>query len=164
MTQVIKFPELRPPSRGGPIRELPTPAQYRQTTPAILKPAAAVAVPRLERKRLWMWFGIAVALHAALFIAIWLTPPLRLKWTPSPDDWVRVVSLPPDKPKAPATGKAKPSAGQAHGDEVAPTLRAPQIVPVAPLAPVTPIVPIAPPASTLPGAPTTSPAPPTPRA
>jgi hypothetical protein len=93
MNPTVKYPDMRPPVRGGPIRELPAPAQYRQTTPAAVGGPAAPP-PRVERRRLLYWFGIAVLLHAALFIAIWLTPPLRLKWSPSPDAWVPVVSLP----------------------------------------------------------------------
>jgi hypothetical protein len=117
MPQVIKFPDMRPPSRGGPIPDLPPLAQYRQMTPAIIAVEPVVRTPRLERKRLLMWFGVAVALHAALFLAIWLTPPLRLKWSPSPDAWVPVVSLPPKPPPppaaAPAAGPAKPATSAA---------------------------------------------------
>jgi hypothetical protein len=107
MTQVIKFPDMRPPSRGGPIKELPPLAQYRETTPAAITANLRLKSGPVERRRLVAWFGVAVALHAALFIAIWLTPPLRLKWTPSPDDWVRVVSLPPPEPETPAVAPVK---------------------------------------------------------
>ena len=102
MHQVVKFPDMRPPPRDAPIRELPTPAQYRQMTPAIIAAERGPPPPRLGRKRRWAWFAVAVDLHAALFIAIWLSPPLRLKWSPSPDAWVPVVSLPPPAPTTPA--------------------------------------------------------------
>jgi hypothetical protein len=112
MTRVIKFPDMRPPSRGGPIPELPNPAQYRQTTPAVIAQEMRATAPRIERKRLLVWFSVAVGLHAALLIAIWLTPPLRLKWSPSPDAWVPVVSLPvpPPAPVAPTPVVPTPSA------------------------------------------------------
>jgi hypothetical protein len=71
-----------------------------------------------SRKRLLLWFGVAVALHAVLLLVIWLMPPLRIPWTPSPDAWVPVVSLPAPAPSvappapvlipAPLPGKAKP--------------------------------------------------------
>jgi hypothetical protein len=108
MNQVIKFPDMRPPSRGGPIKELPPLAQYRQTTPAAITASVALKTAPVERRRLLAWFGVAVALHAALFIAIWLSPPLRLKWSPSPDAWVQVVSLPPPAPETPVVEPVKP--------------------------------------------------------
>ncbi len=52
---------------------------------------------RAERKRLILWFGVAMALHAALLLALWLTPPLRLKWAPPSDAWVQVTSVDPTK-------------------------------------------------------------------
>jgi len=107
MNQVIKFPDMRPASRGGPIPELPPLAQYRQTTPAAIRESSELKTGPVERRRLLAWFGVAVALHAALFIAIWLTPPLRLKWSPSPDAWVQVVSLPPPKPETTAAVSVK---------------------------------------------------------
>ncbi len=54
-----------------------------------------------------MWFGVAVALHAALLLGIWLAPPLRLKWDPSPDAWVQVISLPNTVPPAPLVDPVK---------------------------------------------------------
>jgi hypothetical protein len=111
MTQVIKFPDMRPPSRGGPVRELPGPAQFRRTTPAVLEVDHGIIKPRIERKRRLMWFGIAVGMHAALFLGIWLSPPLRLKWNPSPDAWVPVVSL-PKAADVPAATPAPPVPGE----------------------------------------------------
>jgi hypothetical protein len=106
MTQVIKFPELRPPSRGGPVREPPPPSQFRRSSPAIIAAHPEVAPQRRSRKRLFLWFGVAVALHAALLLCIWLMPPLRIPWTPSPDAWVQVVSVPQ---KAPDVAPAPPA-------------------------------------------------------
>jgi hypothetical protein len=57
---------------------------------------------RFERKRLLLWFGIAVALHAALLLGFWLMPALRIKWEPSPDAWVPVTSLSNARPAPPA--------------------------------------------------------------
>ena len=85
--------------------------------PLIGAPDPAVPPPRSERKRRVVWFAVAVALHAALLLGIWLMPPLRLKWSPSPEDWVQVVSLPQKAPDvvAPETTAlpAVPKAGTA---------------------------------------------------
>jgi hypothetical protein len=102
MNQVIKFPDMRPPkSRSAPVSELPTPAQFRQSSPAIITADSRIGTKPVDRRRLFLWFGVAVALHAALLLGIWLTPPLRLKWSPSPDAWVQVISLPQKAPQAP---------------------------------------------------------------
>jgi hypothetical protein len=61
---------------------------------------------RFERKRLVLWFGLAVAFHAALLLGLWLMPALRIKWEPSPDAWVHVVSVPKAQPVPPAPSSA----------------------------------------------------------
>jgi hypothetical protein len=116
MTQVIKFPDLRPPPRGTPVRELPTPAQYRRNTPAIINPDPAAKIGPVNRKRLLILFAVAVALHVLVLFAIWLSPPLRLKWEPSPDAWVQVVALPLKPPAAPALPAPGPKPAPAHVD------------------------------------------------
>jgi hypothetical protein len=93
MNQVVKFPDMRPPNPLPPIPPIPTPADYRRNAPIFTNSDAGESAQRYRRKRLWMWFGVAVALHAALLLTLWLTPPLRLKWNPSPDAWVLVTSL-----------------------------------------------------------------------
>jgi hypothetical protein len=108
MNQVIKFPEMRPPkSLGAPVSELPTPAQYRQSSPAIITADSRIRTKPVDRRRLFLWFGVAVALHAALLLGIWLMPPLRIKWSPSPDAWVQVISLPQKAPEAPLVDPVK---------------------------------------------------------
>jgi hypothetical protein len=120
MNHVIKFPDMRPPkSRGAPASELPAPAQYRQSSPAIITADLGITTQPVGRKRLVLWFGLAAALHAALFLVIWLTPPLRLKWSPSPDAWVQVVSLPRKASEAPVVEPVKvekpiPSKAKVH--------------------------------------------------
>ena len=101
MNQVIKFPDMRPPNPRPRIRPVPTPAEYRRIVPrfAMGDPVEHVQGPR--RKRLWMWLGVAVALHVVLLMALLLTPPMRIKWSPSPDAWVPVTSIP--KPEAAQT-------------------------------------------------------------
>jgi hypothetical protein len=90
-----KFPDMRPPpGAASQVRGLPTPAGYRRSMPLIGAPEPDARAPRGERKRLMFWFGLAVSLHAVLLLVIWLMPPLRLKWSPSPQDWVTVVSIP----------------------------------------------------------------------
>jgi hypothetical protein len=74
---------------------------------------------RFERKRLVLWFGIAVAFHAALLVGLWLMPALRIKWEPSPDAWVQVISVPKAQPAPPApnsvtAGKPVDVAGAPH--------------------------------------------------
>jgi hypothetical protein len=95
MNQVIKFPDMRPPR---PTRKsgasIPTPAEYRRTVPAYINTDSDAGTGLFQRKRLLLWFGVAVGLHAALFLGIWLTPPLRLVWGPSSDAWVSVTSVP----------------------------------------------------------------------
>ncbi len=104
---------------------LPTPAGYRRAMPLIGAPDPGVATPLSERKRRVVWFAVAVALHAALLLGIWLMPPLRLKWSPSPEDWVQVVSLPKKAPEA-----VVPDATTAVPKAAAPKLKAHK--PVAP--------------------------------
>jgi cytoskeletal protein RodZ len=61
---------------------------------------------RFERRRLVLWFGIAVAFHAALLLGLWLMPALRIKWEPSPDAWVQVTSVPKSRPTPPVLERA----------------------------------------------------------
>jgi hypothetical protein len=128
MNKVIKFPDMRPPKSGSaPVTELPTPAQFRQTSSAIISNDPRLAIRGVGRRRLLLWFGLAVALHAALLLAIWLMPPLRLKWEPSADAWVQVISLPQEPPHAPPANAA---AAQTPAVPKAGTRKAPP--PVAP--------------------------------
>jgi hypothetical protein len=106
-----KFPDMRPPPGAASlVPSLPTPAGYRRAMPLIGAPDPGLPTPRSERKRRVIWFAVAVALHAALLLGIWLMPPLRLKWSPSPEDWVQVVSLP--KPAVPKPAAPKLNAHQ----------------------------------------------------
>jgi hypothetical protein len=110
MSQPIKFPDMRPPKdRGASTINLPTPAGYRQRVPLFPTSDTSIKNQRVERKRLIFWFGLAVALHAALLLGLWLTPPLRLKWGPSSDAWVQVTSLPKPEPEAPILDAPKAS-------------------------------------------------------
>ncbi len=114
MSQVVKFPDMRPPPRPK-ITPLPPLSAYRQIKPTLAtKDTGSEITPamrRARRKKLFIWFGVAVALHTALLLAFFLTPKMRLKWSPPPEDWVPVVSLPkpapivepvPEKPVSPA--------------------------------------------------------------
>jgi hypothetical protein len=100
MNQVIKFPDMRPATPPDPIR-LPPPSGYVQRVPLFPTTDGSVKSRRFERKRLLLWFGIAVALHAALLLGFWLMPALRIKWEPSPDAWVPVTSLSNARPPPP---------------------------------------------------------------
>ena len=101
MSQVVKFPDMRPPPRPK-IAPLPSLSEYRQIKPTLATRDTSMeitpVVRRFRRKRLLIWFGVAAALHAALLLAFFLTPKMRLKWTPPPEDWVPVVSLPKPEP------------------------------------------------------------------
>ena len=121
MSQVVKFPDMRPPPRPK-IAPLPSLSEYRQIKPTLATKDTSMeitpVVRRFQRKKLIIWFGVAVALHAALLLAFFLTPPMRLKWSPPPEDWVPVVSLPkpepvplPEKPapQAQAVAPSKPA-------------------------------------------------------
>lgn len=99
MNQPIKFPDMRPSKLKGDIR-IPPPSGFAQRVPLFPTTDAIVKNRRFERRRLILWFGIAVALHAALLLGIWLMPSLRIKWEPSPDAWVEVTSLPKEPPQA----------------------------------------------------------------
>jgi len=123
MSQVVKFPDMRPPPRPK-IAPLPSLSEYRQIKPTLATKDTSMeitpVVRRFQRKKLFIWFGVAVALHAALLLAFFLTPPMRIKWTPPPEDWVPVVSLPkpepvpvPEKP-APQTQAVAPSKSAKH--------------------------------------------------
>jgi hypothetical protein len=89
------------------IRPLSTPSSYRQSNPAVLPPPPlSEKARRLRRKRLIFGFSIAAALHVGLILAWWLTPPLRLKASYSPERWVQVLPLiKPDPPVTPDTEK-----------------------------------------------------------
>jgi len=91
---------MRPPKNARPT-PLPAPSRYRQSVPAFPVDAEGPSGRRTERKRKLYWFAVAVGLHAALFVGWWLTPPLRLKWNPSPDQWVEITSLPVKPPANP---------------------------------------------------------------
>src|ERR1700736_1603093 len=101
MNQVIKFPDMRPATPPGPIH-LPPPSGYVQRVPLFPTTDGSVKSRRFERKRLLLWFGIAVAFHAALLLGLWLMPALRLKGGPSPGAGVPVTPLPTAKPPPPA--------------------------------------------------------------
>jgi hypothetical protein len=114
MSPVIKFPDMRPPRREL-IREPPPPSQFRRASPAIIASQPGVQLKRLSRRRLWIWLGVAVVLHAVVFLAIWLAPPLHIPWDPAPEDWVSVTALPPASdaaapqgPKADSRPAARP--------------------------------------------------------
>jgi hypothetical protein len=106
----FKYAPFRSPEAS--VAKLPTPAAYRQWVPIFSGTEPVAVTRRFERKRLIRWFALAVALHAALFLGIWMTPSLRLPWSPSPEQWVSVTSLPmkvPDAPVLDATQVPKPS-------------------------------------------------------
>jgi hypothetical protein len=106
---------------------LPPPSGYRQTVPAMNVPEPDPAVGRLGGGRLALWACVAVGLHAALFLAIYLTPPLRLKVGYGPDRWVQIMAITPAPsapPRAPAPpGNATHDAAHLHP---LPTPRAPR--------------------------------------
>jgi hypothetical protein len=108
MDPVIKFPDMRPRTPPGPIR-LPPPSGYVQRVPLFPTTDGSAKSRRFERRRLVLWFGIAVALHAALLLGLWLMPALRIKWEPSPDAWVQVTSVPKAQPAAPNDSAVPPS-------------------------------------------------------
>jgi hypothetical protein len=116
MSQVVKFPDMRPPPRPK-IAPLPSLSDYRQIKPTLATKDTSMeitpAVRRFRRKRFLIWFGAAAALHAAVLLVFFLTPSMRLKWTPPPEDWVPVVSLPKPEPApvpAPVAEKPAPQA------------------------------------------------------
>jgi len=135
MSQVVKFPDMRPPPRPK-IAPLPSLSEYRQIKPTLATKDTSMeitpVVRRFQRKKLIIWFGVAVALHAALLLAFFLTPPMRLKWSPPPEDWVAVVSLPkpepvpvPEKqaPQAQALAQSKPAKHSAAKPKTPPRAR-----------------------------------------
>jgi len=113
MNQVTKFPEMRPRTPPGPIR-LPPPSGYVQRVPLFPTTDGSARNRRFERKRLLLWFGIAVAFHAVLLLGLWLMPALRIKWEPSPEAWVHVVSVPaaPAAPPPPEVISSKQAAAR----------------------------------------------------
>ena len=100
MNQVIKFPDMRPATPPGAIH-LPPPSGYVQRVPLFPTTDGSAKSRRFERKRLLLWFGIAVAFHVALLLGFWLMPALRIKWEPSPDAWVQVTSVSNARPGPP---------------------------------------------------------------
>lgn len=126
MNQVTKFPDMRPRTPPGPIH-LPPPSGYVQRVPLFPTTDGTATSRRFERKRLVLWFGIAVAFHAALLLGLWLMPALRIKWEPSPDAWVPVVSLPKAPPAPAAVTPAIPpgAARPAKAHKVRPPVRTP---------------------------------------
>jgi hypothetical protein len=111
MNQSPKFPDMRPTTPPGPIH-LPPPSGYVQRVPLFPTTDGSAKSRRFERKRLLLWFGIAVAFHAALLLGLWLMPALRIKWEPSPDAWVQVTSLPKRQPVPDAVTASKPDSSR----------------------------------------------------
>ncbi len=111
MSQVVKFPDMRPPPRPK-IAPLPSLSDYRQIKPTLaMKDTSLEITPvvrRFRRKKLLIWFAVAVALHTVLLLVFFLTPPMRIKWNPPAEDWVPVVSLPKPAP-APPPAVEKPA-------------------------------------------------------
>jgi hypothetical protein len=106
----VKYLPLTAPG-SVPVAELPTPADYRKTTPAILGPPQVDEKSRIfSRKRVVIGFGVAAALHVGLGLAWWLTPSLRLKVGYAPERWVPVLSLPKPPPEPPRSEAAPPAA------------------------------------------------------
>ena len=125
MNQVIKFPDMRPATPPGPIH-LPPPSGYVQRVPLFPTTDGSVKSRRFERKRLLLWFGIAVAFHAALLLGFWLMPALRIKWEPSPDAWVQVTSLSSARPAPPvpdAVTVSKPLATRENANKARPPMQ-----------------------------------------
>ncbi len=112
---------------------LPPPSGYRQTVPAFNVPDPDPDVGRLGGGRIVLWACVAVGLHVALLLAIFLTPPLRLKASYGPDRWVQIMSLAPTPQpvsSGPAPAAESPAASlrrpAAHGAEHHRPTRAPQ--------------------------------------
>jgi hypothetical protein len=93
--------------------DLPGPSAYRDLMrPAVLAvPTESAKARWFERKRVIVGIAIAAAFHISIGLAIWLTPPLRLKVGYSPDRWVQVVSVPPheDTPLVKAAREKTPT-------------------------------------------------------
>lgn len=100
MDPVPKYPPLRSPT-PPPIIHLPPPSGYLKRVPAYSTSEEAPRSRSHRRRRLVLWFAVAVALHGALLLGIWLMPALRIPWEPSPQAWVQVVSVPAAPPKTP---------------------------------------------------------------
>jgi hypothetical protein len=81
--------------------ELPAPSGYRQSSVPPVFPTSedSLQTKRFRRKRLYFWFGVAVALHIALLLTFFLSPKLRLKAGYSPDRWVQIVPLEQREPE-----------------------------------------------------------------
>ena len=121
MNQATKFPDMRPATPPGPIN-LPPPSGYVQRVPLFPTTDGSPRSRRFERKRLVLWFGLAVAFHAALLLGLWLMPALRIKWEPSPDAWVHVTSIPQAQPATPAPViPSKPAAAPEKTRKAAPS-------------------------------------------
>jgi hypothetical protein len=107
---------MRPATPPDPIH-LPPPSGYVQRVPLFPTTDGSVKSRRFERKRLLLWFGIAVAFHAALLLGFWLMPALRIKWEPSPDAWVPVTSLSSAQPAPPVPDAVTVSKPNAVGEK-----------------------------------------------
>ena len=128
MNQVTKFPDMRPAPPTGPIN-LPSPSGYVQRVPLFPTTDGSVTSRRFERKRLLLWFGIAVAFHAVLLLGLWLMPALRIKWEPSADAWVQVTSVPKLQPAPPvpdAVPASKPAGAPEKTHKTRPGQRRPE--------------------------------------
>ena len=121
---------MRARTPPGPIH-LPPPSGYVQRVPLFPTTDGSARSRRFERKRLLLWFGIAVAFHAALLLGFWLMPALRIKWEPSPDAWVQVTSVPkaPPVPPAPEGATASERAAREKTHKARPEVQPPQVQP-----------------------------------
>jgi len=120
MAPVIKFPDMRA-ARRDPLREPPPPSEFRRVSPAIIASQPGVQPKHLSRRRLWVWLGVALALHIVVIVAIWLAPPLRVPWNPAPEDWVPVTSVPPPTSDTPAPRPPDTPTGQTTDGRAVPS-------------------------------------------
>lgn len=86
------LPEFKAKARAKV--NLPAPARYRQAVPIFGTAELSRDARRGERRRLVLWFGVALGLHVALLLALFLTPPLRLKASYGADRWVHIMPIP----------------------------------------------------------------------
>jgi hypothetical protein len=101
------LPEFKAKARAKV--NLPAPSGYRQLVPNFQAPELPPDAQRRERRRLVLWFGVALGLHVALLLALFLTPPLRLKASYAPDRWVHIMPIPAvASPPAPITPTPAP--------------------------------------------------------
>ena len=128
--------------RNTQIAEPPNPAAYRQSSvpPDFPTSDDTPTAKRFARKRVYFWFGVAVAFHVILLLVFFLTPKLRLKAGYASDRWVEVLPMteapPGPAPTVPAPASAPPSqqetevlllapAKHAGGSAQAPAVRPP---------------------------------------